>query len=246
MKLEKLLIAALLCFTIIPKVKSQSNIPLNKSHSLFDKITGIDNTDLFNGVIYNETFRNTEQSHVFFNSPKFSPETITYNSQTYYNVMLKYDIYNDILLTKLNEEKSYLNVQLISDKVGSFTIDTHKFINTTISNQLKTLEIFGFMEEAYEGEDLKFYIKHRKKPKRSLEKRMVDANFIKDNIYILLYNNSFYRIKSIKDVKRIILNKSEDIKSIQRQYKYLQKNDTDNFMTLFFNQLDNRLISSKH
>lgn len=185
MKFEKLLIAALLYIVIIPKIKSQSDIEVSKGHIQFDKITGIDNTDLYNGVIYNETFRNTEQSHVFFNSHKFSSETIKYNNQIYYNAMLRYDIYNNILLTKLNDEKSYLNIQLISNKVKHFTIENHKFINTNISNQLKTFGVSGFMEEAYNGDNFIFYIKHRKKPKRSLEKRMVDANFIKDNIYLL-------------------------------------------------------------
>ncbi len=177
----------------------------------FDAIIGLENTKLYNGKRHYNTYKVTKENHNFFTSPIFIKGNVNYNEATFYNVNLKYDIFKDQLIFKPNKTNAYINIELIQDKVTSFELEDHNFVNsnTIIENQDI---VTGYLEVIYKTNTLTFYAKRKKMVKERVKGNKLIYLFNDDPSYYLYYAHTFSEIKSSNSFKKLLPTLSKDLK----------------------------------
>ncbi len=208
----------------------------NKIYETYDDIVGLDNTGLYNGTEFTDVFLNTDGTYRYFNGFDYVKGAVTYNNQYYSNVFLKYDLLEDNLLTRSDDNLSVFNVKLIPDFIESFSIYNRNFVRLTNTN----LGVSGneFFEASYIGNDLQLYIKHSKKKRDRALKTGIQYRFSEVKTYVLKSGENYAIINLAKDLKKILPEKEDAIKEFYKTYKTLYKTNPDSFMTKLIKNME--------
>lgn len=205
----------------------------NNSESLFytsfDNTIGQNNTPLSYGVIYKEKYiKKIKDNHNFFLNDKFNEGSIHYRDQPFFNVQLKYDIVNDLIILKINSQDQIPSIILDKDLVRNFRINNFRFQNTPL----------GFLEEVVMLNNYSIYKKHKKISKENIDGTYKHYTFKSKNPqFILFYNGKYYTIKSKRDFIKIFPDQKKKIIKYYRSNRHLFKNSFKNFVIKLMNQL---------
>ncbi len=229
----KLIFSLLICISCgaFSQTNSQNNV-----YEAYDKVVGLDNTGLYNGTEFTDSFLNTDGSYRYFKGFDYSKSSVDYNGQHYVNVSLKYDLLDDNLLVRSDDNLSIFNVKLIPEFVTSFIIYSNNFVRLTDTNL--NISGSGFFESAYIGNDLSLYIKHTKKKKDKALKSGIQYQFTEVNFYVLKINGKYHLVDSSKDIEKILPQKKEQIQGFSKSYNTLYKSNRDSYMTNLIKYLD--------
>lgn len=219
---------------------SQSAIP-PEVYSEFDKNSGIENSLLFRGIEYVETDRMINEKHKFFKTKMFEKGTLSYNGETFYDVPLKYNIYNDLLLVNLQQGTRNFIFQLISDKVNNFIIDNHQFRYLRAINKT---EITGFYEILNEEGDFKIYKKHLQNSREIRDKNVSYMEFIsEDSKYVYQFNKEFFELNNRSElIKNFPVYKNE-IKNFYKENREQFRKNPDVFMASLAREMNLLILS---
>lgn len=208
----------------------------DKIYETYDAIVGYDNTGLYNGTEFTDLFLNTDGSFRYFNGFDYSKGSVTYNDQNYVDVSLKYDLLEDNLLAISDDNLSIFNIKLIPDFIEAFSIYNKNFVRLTDTN-LK-LDGNGFFEAAYMGNELDLYIKHVKRKKEKAKRDAVQYKFKEDNFYMLKNAGKYYIVNSVKDYRKSLPAKEEEIREFYKTYRTLYKSNPEMFFVNLTKYLD--------
>lgn len=198
-------------------------------YDYFDQAVGIQNLNINNGIIHSEPFRPMANKDRYFVN-KFSIGDLSFEGEIYSKINLKYDIYEDQLIYKQYDQTDNLAIALIKYKIDFFIINNTKFVNLK-SESIKFPNIIkGILEENYVGDELSLYIKHRKEKLEILQSDGVYYNFIYKTDYIIKYNNSFYKINTEKDLKKIFPLYKKEISNYFKKNERLERTDKKQFI----------------
>ncbi|WP_264552500.1 hypothetical protein [Flavobacterium sp. N2038] len=235
----------LLIFSTISNVSYLYSQSSDKSsiYEFFDNNVGRDNLNINNGVLHSEPFRPIADKHRYYIN-EFNSGSLGFEDEIYDNVLLKYDIHQDQLIFKQNDQTDNLAINLIKDKVNFFSIKNKKFVNLK-SETLKFPGIVnGIYEESYVGDLVSLYIKHHKEKIKVFQSDGVYYNFIYKNDYIIKYNNYFYKVESEKEVKKIFPSVKKEINNYYKIDKKLERSDKTQFMENLTKQINSFLKKS--
>jgi len=219
----------ILLATIFAKAQTTSQDIIYKT---YDQMVGLDNTDLFNGTEFTDLFLNTNGTFRYLDGFDYAKGSIVYMDQYYVDVLLKYDAFEDNLLTKSNDNLSIFDVKLIPEFVSEFTLHHRHFVRMTDFGNNE------FFELAFEGNTIDLYIKHKKKKREKALKSGVQYSFKPINFYLFKYEGEYIKIESINDLRRELPDVKDQIKDFHHTYKTLYKEDRDGFMTKLAGYLD--------
>ncbi|WP_103865305.1 hypothetical protein [Aquimarina sp. I32.4] len=194
----------------------------------FDNSVGVNNTGLYNGIEYEEEYKVKSDKNQFFDTKNFIRGTVKYDGQSYFNLSLKYNIYQDEILVKLPNGFGEIILQLIKDKVDNFSIGNHQFSRIASKKEVK-IENKGFYQNLAEYPSLSLYLKHKKVKKEYLENKKISYEFIDKYIYGILYNQQYYQIKNQKDIISIFPNFKKDIQAFYKKNRLVRKSNPDIF-----------------
>ncbi len=204
----------------------------------FDDVVGVGNTAIYNGIQYKRNYNTIKNNHEYFLSSDYMSGTVVYSNQPYFDVTLKYDIYNDELIAQLPSFNSYNTILLIQQKVKSFSINDHNFVKLSTENGT------GFYEVLFEGLEVKIYKKYEKTLKKHLDKDFVYDVFKGKETYLLYNNNKYYRIKSKGSILKVLPKHKKSINSFYKNNKDLKKNNYDLFLSELSNYLSGKISSN--
>ncbi|RSK38736.1 hypothetical protein [Mangrovimonas spongiae] len=196
---------SILLFFLLQNLKSQTELNNKQYYVAYDSIAKIQNSGLYNGSKFINEYRTSKSNFRFFKYYHFEIGDLIFDNQPFYNINLKYDLYKDLLVVKLNNNKSFFDLQLDSKKVSFFRLKNHSFYNFIENTSLKSIGVEGYIELIYKGDTISYYIKHLKKKKDKIKNNRVEHLFIKDSIHLVEVSNKFYEIKSQKDLKKLNL-----------------------------------------
>lgn len=208
------LVLFVLCNTLFfTTSNAQNNEGQIEFYSFFDKATGIENSDLHYGEIYQEKHRVKSKKTKFFPEPDFVLGSVVFNLLPYFDIPLKYNIYDDALLMQTDKQFGGSILQLYKKQVNSFKIGDHFFIkiySTEITN--------GFYEVALESPIFSLLKKHRKSLRQLLGEKLVFYEFedeVKD--YFLWYQKTYHSIKKISDLISIFSKYETELRSFDEK-----------------------------
>jgi len=210
------------------------------SYIFFDAIIGVENTDLHYGKVYQEQHRNKSKKTKFFPVTGFNLGAVVFNDLPYFNVPLKYNVYDDELLMQVDKKWGGDVLQLYKNQVYSFKIDGHSFIRINASNLKK-----GFYEVALKKQNISLYIKHKKSIKQRLDSKLVFYEFDdQERQYFLFYKNTYYVLEKVSDLFAIFSKYETEIKHFEKEqdskilFETRIKNVLEYLDTLLFNEYD--------
>ncbi|WP_347374550.1 hypothetical protein [Aequorivita sp. Q41] len=207
-----------------------------KIFETYDKIIGLENTNLFNGSEFTDLYLNTDGTYRYFIDYDYTKGSVVYNNQYYVNVSLKYDLLDDNLLTHSEDNLSVFNVKLIPSFIDTFSIYNHNFVRLDATGL--DISANGFFEVAYVGNELELYIKHTKRKKEKALSSGIQYRFTNANFYVLKSNGNYTIVSSARDLIKLIPEQEEQIRTFYKSYKALYKSNPDSFMTKLILYLD--------
>jgi hypothetical protein len=195
----------------------------------YDQMTENSNVGVFSGDEYVENYRVLNDRHKFFDSPNFNVGSIVYEGQPYFNLQLKYDLFEDQLLLKHQTPSISPTLIVDSYKVSSFEINGHQFknIQQLINGSSKPL---GFLEIILTNDSLVLYKKLKKRIRTKTNDKTRYYEFKEDNAYYIFYNDSFFRLKNSANISTIFPNYISQLKTIESQYRSIKKDDPETYL----------------
>ena len=211
----------------------------------FDSKVGLENTSLYNGFLNdgdgdverNKSYKGTQR---YFKSFEFSDGDLVYEEQPYFNIQMKYDMYEDELLLNLKSSRNtILSIRPIKDKVKSFKIRGKEFVNTNTYSVEDNADIDGFAEILFDGGSFQLLKKHQKNRIDHMNIDGILYEYVEKSIEFLYYKGNFYRVKKQADFAKVFPEFKKEIK------KYKIKKNTSEANMLSLSERLQSLISTK-
>jgi len=199
-------------------------VPYRSDRSQKDSL--IENQDLFNGRIWRNLYYLSEGNQFLF-SKEFLPGSLTINSKRFTDIFLKYDIYNDEILTPVDQGGILqLNKELVDSFSLSFQDKTFKFIKMQDDSIKGSKKYFNVL---YQGKTA-LYLKYTKK----IDKLTIDGGNEKFYQFSRIYfvkDNVIYMINSKSDLIKALIEKKEMIKPfIKKNRLYVSEKEPESFI----------------
>ncbi|AFD09118.1 hypothetical protein [Solitalea canadensis] len=146
---------------------------------------------IYVGRFYKPYSKYKSKSNAFFGSEEWYESSLTYN-ENQYSVKLRYELVSDKVLTPGIDETN--SIELTNEKVNSFKIDGHYFIN--LNENLPDYMNPGFYEVIYDGQ-YSFLSRRKKKVKEIIVDLELQYEFIETVEYFLGANNKFTKVSGL-------------------------------------------------
>ena len=206
-------------------------------YSQFDMSIGPINSGIFAGFAYKEEFRVLGHKHKFFYSPDFLLGSVIYDGQSYFDYDMKYDVYGDELLLYHPMVNGSQAVQLIKERVTSFKIESHRFVNLPKQTG-NELPVSGFLEVLLVGDHFTFYKKHRKRILKKSDRKLLYHEFKDRSAYYISLDNELTQVKSLVHIVALFPEYRKQLNDIAVKYKELKKSDLEYYFTAVLSDLD--------
>lgn len=185
---------------------------------------------LYNGRSYEGHLKAVSGSPYFQSNPDFTSGTIVYNGFSYRGVPIKYDIYEDKVISLLANGVSMFS--LINEKVSDFYLYQHHFIyinvaDTTVNSPLKK----GFYDLIYNGKS-KILAKRSATMQTTTSTYGVENYFVHKAAYVLQKDNKYYKISNESSFLNLFKEKKAELKQHLRASNVKFKKDPEQAMTI--------------
>ena len=192
---------------------------------------------LYNGTEFTAAYRSSA-GHPFFQYAEPQEGQINYDGISYPGVRLSYDLTRDevIFVTPTNN----LNIKLISQKIRSFSLPGHLFINVREDSNAVNVPETGFYELAYDG-----YYSVLIRRKKNLEESSREENvskFVQYTRYYARKDGRYYIIDSKRTLLSLCRDKKKEITTYMQKEKLEFKKDPGNTIVkviAYYTQLKN-------
>ncbi|WP_223826577.1 hypothetical protein [Flagellimonas sp. S3867] len=219
----KVMIAVSLLLICVQLTFAQVKNNESEYYKWFDEVTGTENSNLYEGTLVVEEYVFFKDSHRFFSSSEYLSGNVVYGGESYFNIEMKYDLYEDQVLLGLRSDVGLKMLRLVKDRIDEFVIGEHKFKKIDCEKD-KTSYVHGFQEILIETTFFSFFKKNSKQRYTRYEGNRIYHEFVSDNKYTLGYKGSCYNIKSKKDIVKIFPEyKSQINRNIADSYRKVNK-----------------------
>lgn len=197
-----------------------------------DSIIGPENLIYNNGLVYTNKFTNTLKNTSQFLEKRYINGVLHYNSQTYYNVNLKYDVFNNLLLFKPSAQL-VLETSLITRQVDYFILNNRKFKKLDLNSDSINIKE-GYYEEIEINSKSILYIKHKKTVKVDSQRNDLSYLFYDYKIYYILYENKLVKISSKSSIIKLFPFLKKEIKQFYKDNSTLKEANIELFYQNLF------------
>jgi hypothetical protein len=206
----------------------------------FDNEVGIENTGIYEGVLYKELYRTLNQNTQFYTTPDFLSGSVVYNGQPYIAQLLEYNVYEDQVLIKVPDRLGGNTIQLIRDNVSEFTIDKYNFIR--VSDAPEGSAISGFYEVSYQNSAVKFLTRHTKKLFERKDRSTLYYEFLDGKKeYVVFYREQYYPIKNKRDLIEVFPGLKDQIDDFYNRAREQRRTQPHAFMIAIFTRIGSLL-----
>ena len=207
----------------------QAQEQMSSQYAWFDSMIGPNNLGIFKGVAYNNEFRVISDRHQFFKKMNFIEGSVVFDQQSYFNLQLRYDVYNDNLQIINADVLGLPPIILDNNKVEAFQIGEYLFENID-HHVIKEDNLSGMVQVIVPNDSLTLYKKHHKKPLKKTDETRIYYEFKNSHRYYVWYKNRSYSVKKASDLTTIFPIYRKHLKRIHEKYVVLKKTNSDAYM----------------
>lgn len=221
---------SIILLLIIGKVFAQEE---KEIHEWYDSQLHYGQIELYNGVKNITEYKIIDKNHKFYKSPNYVKGDLVYENQLYFDVEMKYDLYDDQLIIKLKKDNNFISLKLIAEKTQSFEVYGRKFTNLTNEGIS-----YGFVEVLYRNSDITIFKKYKKNRKEYSDKKILYSKFHIANEYFILSKDKGLQVVSKNSLKELFPEKVKNINLFYKKRKSLRKTNFDSFLTQLIKHLN--------
>jgi len=191
---------------------------------------------IFNGKEYQEYRESFKEGHPYFVTNAFSKGTLHYEGSKYEDVSLLYNLVTDQLII-LNAAGS-AKIQLIKERVDSFSFPAHSFINIGTDSSLSEGLSSGFYEVLSTGK-INLLARHTKNIQATVRDVVETKVFSKDHHFVRS-NHVYIEINSKKALLKQMNDKRKELQQFIKQNKLnYRKNGEEAMVKIveYYNQI---------
>jgi hypothetical protein len=182
--------------------------------NIIEQDTLKDNQILYNGRVWRNLYYRVEEGQFLF-SKEFLPGSVTISGRSFNNLNIKYDIYNDEIITMTNHGSI---LQLNKEMVDSFTFifgtKTYRF---TRIQEDSLMGIKGYVNVLYSCKSA-LYVKYKKEIELLAVDGKYDRFFQRFRIYFLK-DGIVYQINSKSDLFKVLNKDKAQISNFMKKNK---------------------------
>ena len=203
----------------------------------FDNKVGIENTALYEGIVYREAYRTINEKVKFFKSAQWYNGSVVYSGQEFYNVQLKYDVYGDQLILKQLDRLGGGALILFKSKVSSFKIEDSEFVH--LKGAAANTEIDGFYELLWTDTNIRLLAKHQKNDFVRKDRSAAYYEFVDEKKqYLIELDGAFYPANKKKEITDLFIELKKEVDNFYQKNKRLRSRDGDAFMISLLRNID--------
>lgn len=199
----------------------------------FDEAIGEVNTSIYSGVEYIEKHRMINENHKFFQSRNFIPATVFYDNKPFFNIPLKYNILEDLVIISPQQSKAQNGYSLFENKLKGFVINGHRFVNVSSPEA----GIKGIYELLYQDEKVQLLKKYRVKEKMIRKDSYVHYEFNSQKPVYLFFHGGEYRELTRKNLLEVYPDHKEVILDDYRKFRKQSGEQRDQAAVILFKSL---------
>ncbi len=200
-----------------------------KHYNFFDDQVGIENTGLYRGIVYAEKYRTINENTQFFQTRDFQKGSVCYDGQCYYDLDLRYDVYEDEVLLRLITKAGGGTLKLLKEHVERFQITDNKFIQIQ-PEEAPLLNNHGFYEVAYESAIFSLYTKYLKKSFERKDRKSLYYEFLDGaSENVLKYKDNYTTFNTKKEIVTLFPEFKREIDKFYNVARGLRKSNPDGF-----------------
>ncbi|WP_157417859.1 hypothetical protein [Aequorivita capsosiphonis] len=212
-------------------------------YNWFDNQVGIENTSIFTGIEYIEIEKGSDGFTKFLYPNSFSTGFVSYDGQTYYDIALRFNVYDDKVIVNIGKNSSEKVFEIFAAKVDSFSIDNRKFIQNKTLVSKTDKPVPGFSELIQDSRNIRLFKKLQKGKSTKIKDRTVLFHYKWGSPkYYLLFNDKMHEVNRKKDFIEIFPQFKGELKE-QKIDRKMIKNNPDSeviLLTKTINSLLNR------
>ena len=203
----------LLCICLVIPFFGYGQTSEEPYYNWFDSLVSIQNAGLYSGVEYIDTDRATAEAHKFFQTPKFVKGDVVFQNQTYYNVDLKYNVYDDRLVVKLSNQSSETTLAPIKAYTSGFQIGSHQFV---LVDDAQASRVKGYYELLQNNTSFRLLKKYNKSRITKFDTGRSFFEF-KDigADYLLHYNDGYHSVNSKRELTKLFPQFKKEINAVR-------------------------------
>ena len=233
-------------FTRIISINSQTTSEIKDYYKLFDSIVGHGNIGIYDGTEHIVEYVTLKGNHQYYFTSDYLVGDVIYDDQPYYDIRMKYDIYNDELIVRLPNGLAFIVIELIKEKVKSFSLNNTQFNRIAVTNKVNLVEEnYGFCELLYKSDHLSLYKKHKKLRTYHLDKEFAYNKFNYKNEYLIYYKDKYHDIKSKRTFIQLFPEHRKQINSFFNKNKILFKSYYEMFIMYLMKSLSKNIADNK-
>lgn len=172
------------------------------------------NIHLYNGSEYID-YDHRIKGNPFFQSLFYTRGNIVYDGILYTNVAMFYDILNDDVVIKNYNDTALL---LVKEKISSFDILNHHFIQLHFDSSEKRIENDAFYDVLCDG-SAKLFARRKKVIVEKIVLQNSESSFNETDTYFIYNKNIFYGIKNKASVLNAFKDKKTELIKFLRRSK---------------------------
>lgn len=187
-----------------------------------------DNQVLYNGRIWISRYARVKEDQFLF-SNDFLTGSVYIDGDKFENIKLKYDVYNDEIITPDNNR---LLIQLNKEMIDSFDIrfqdKTWKFTHFT-EDSIKVFS--GYVNVLYSGKST-LYVKYKKYIELLAVEKKYDRFFLKQKIFIKKDNN-IHQVNGRRELVKLFSDHKKEIRNFSKANRLnLTRENPESFIPL--------------
>ena len=216
-------------FYIYAQISSQ-----DKEHfKWFDQLTDAQNSHLSNGVSYFEDYITKKGHHQYYFTPDFLIGNLKYDQQHYFDVNLQYNLYSDELILRFYKGENLRTIQLIKDKVESFTVNKKYFVK--VIENAKPI----FYEKLLSTGETHLYKRHYKTRQRHISESQVYYSFKKKDYHVIYHKGQYHTINGKRNLLKIFPERKASINTFFSKNNRLYNLNRDAFLKSLLQHIRN-------
>ncbi len=182
---------------------------------------------LYNGSEYID-FDRSIKGNQYFESEDWEEGNIFYDGQLYKQVFLRYDLYDDVVITEHFDRRGYYaKVQLIGEKINYFDLLGHHFIHIEPNSAAVTVLRTGFYDLIFDGQ-VKVMVRRIKEIQQSTSTTNFREEFRQRNRIYLHKDDLYYSVKSKRSVIKVLKDQKKELRRFARRSHLNFKEDREN------------------
>lgn len=176
---------------------------------------------IYNGMLY-AGYDLQSQGHPFFLSDTPLLGSITYDNSCFPDIPLSYDLEKDLVVVP--DKRNVVKIQLLSEKLQSFTIGRHQFIHLFANNTTNT-PAEGFYEVLYPGKTMA--LARYKKVLQATGKAEEKMHYQQYENWYLQMNGRYYPVRNHRDLFNIADSYKNALKDYLKKDRISYKKDPE-------------------